>query len=181
MSKSSRMNRTGQVAGVTSGNNGTAVASVAVENLPEKSAPVQVEQSAAPLDPDHEETEGPVINEMAAVPDDGSAPPSPAYTGFVDTIKTAAVTLNIPDPSFESVSISVPFAEFDATKNYSGRQYHLKLDHAQAQTLSEVRKALNASSMRMADGRHVEKPIHAIEWILDQIAAAKKPAAPSQV
>lgn len=78
------------------------------------------------------------------------------------------------------VMLIVPVSNQEA-KGYMASVLHARLNREQSRTLKQLQAALNAGHYRRANGQHVDKTGHAIQWLLDQLhIAINRPADRSQ-
>jgi hypothetical protein len=67
--------------------------------------------------------------------------------------------------------VEVPLAPELTSVEYAARNVELTLTEAEAKTLKRIQKALDEQGQRMADGRYVTRPGHALQWLLNQVVS----------
>ena len=65
--------------------------------------------------------------------------------------------------------VEVPSAPELSSVEYAARSIELTLTESEAKTLKRLQKALDERGERMADGRYVTRPGHALQWLLGQV------------
>jgi hypothetical protein len=68
--------------------------------------------------------------------------------------------------------VEVPLSPALSSVEYASRNVELTLTHEQAATLKRIHKQLDAVGARMADGRYITRPGHAVQWLLDQVVVS---------
>ncbi len=80
----------------------------------------------------------------------------------------------LPDPTGSGYLVDVRVPLRPLAPGYCQSRLEAQLNPSQAATLRRLTEALQAGSARMADGRPVTEPRHAIGWLLDRTAAADR-------
>ncbi len=77
------------------------------------------------------------------------------------------------------VTLIIPVSNQEA-KGYVAPAMHVRLNREQSRILKQLQAALNAGHYRRANGQHVDKTGHAIQWVLDQLhIAINRPGQPN--
>lgn len=83
------------------------------------------------------------------------------------------------EPGLVAISIDVPVGPAPAAGEYASRRADVRLDERTARALRRVTVALDRRGARLADGKRVvDSAADAVNWILEQIAAAVEAGEP---
>jgi hypothetical protein len=69
----------------------------------------------------------------------------------------------------------------DEPTGYLPRHLNVRLNPKQLNMLGRLRQALQAGHYRRANGKHVDKLNHVVEWLFDQVAIQVEGVEPSDV
>lgn len=70
----------------------------------------------------------------------------------------------VPKPKLSTMQVSVPFLD---TQGYARRRVDVQLSAGQAQKLKGIQTGLEAKEAKLADGRNVCNPMHAMVWMIE--------------
>lgn len=106
--------------------------------------------------------------------DDGEpemAPPTTPVTEVAPAVRPVPevppVAIEVPS---ESIVVTVPIDSKDAVGHLS-LKVEARLTHNQARTLKRLFNRLHRTGAQRANGQHVDRLGHAVQWLLDQLAA----------
>lgn len=103
-------------------------------------------------------------NDLPGVSDSGSVPAAPVYVATPPTPapKVATVTKTV---TSTVLTISVPF--ISGITGYARTRIDISLSGVQAQRLKGIQMGLESKSARLANGRFVSTPMHAMQWLIE--------------